>query len=156
MLAALIEGAVLASPVVLAAVGINQLQSAELHGPDGAEGVALAVRTGVDSSTVRVSMVPAPVSEADCSANVGIDESMLLASAIPPPLKAVINTTQQRAIMVRMQRVTPHNCGQHGAVAVGRYDGGLWLSKRDTKSTPGFAGRFLSQNSCRPSTLVRR
>lgn len=102
MLASLVEGAVPASPVAQAAVGISQLQSAELHGPDGAAGVALAVRTGVDSSTVRVSMVPASLSEADCSSSVGFGASMLLASAIPPPLKAEITTTQQRAIMVRM------------------------------------------------------
>lgn len=156
MLASLVEGAVLASPVVLAAVGISQLQSAELHGPDGAAGAALAVRTGVASSTVRVSMVPASISEADCSASVGVDASMLLASAIPPPLKAVITTTQQRAIIVRIQRVTPHNCGQHGAVAIASKDAPTWLSKRDAKSTPGLAGRFLRQNSCRPSALVRR
>jgi hypothetical protein len=142
MLASLVEGAVLASPVVVAAVGISQLQSAELHGPDGAAGPALAVRTGVASNTVRISMVPASIGEAERSASVGVGASMLLASAIPPPLKAAIKTTQQRAITVFMQRVTPHNCGQHGAVAVASKDALTWLSKRDAKSTVGFVGEF--------------
>lgn len=122
MLASLVLGAVPASPVVPAAVGISQLQSAELQGPEGAAGDALAVRFGVDSSCAMASLSVHSAAKTVCSDSIGVDASMLLASAMPPPLKAEIKTTQQRAITVRMQRVTPHNCGQHGATAVADKD----------------------------------
>lgn len=143
MLAARDAGASPANPSVLAAAGINPLQSAEPQGPDGAVGAALSERRGDDSSIVAGAIPEAASMDTTCSATIEVGASMLLASAIPPPLKAVITTTQQRAIIVRMQRVTPHKCGQHGAAAIAGKDDVSWLSKRDAKSTPGVADRFF-------------
>jgi hypothetical protein len=50
MLALSVAGCAIFDPSVTVAFGISQEQSADVHGPDGAAGMALAILTGVASA----------------------------------------------------------------------------------------------------------